>query len=305
MALLEGLAGGAIVALLLRDRNGREVAVPVQIPGDGQVLPIPLPVVIQPGLTPPQPSLVSVEAKELTMDTARAISDATARFNIRADWLYIWTDGDYSDVQIRLHNSQNDPIPANRLSTVPGPFETFYITHSAQAGKTLWYAALRNPMPGLAMSPPTSVSVVAVQKRQFARLRSDKDSHFTGALLTNAKEDESITGLASNKIIIRRIVAQSDQNLHYRALLWRTDGFDNTDLDLDTFAGEVDLDFPAIGFRIAGANQYYVDLECELEYQDSDASRELHISLLNQDATAKNAGATGEIAIEVYYEEAQ
>lgn len=133
-------------------------------------------------------------------------------------------------------------------------------------------------------------------------IRSDKDMHFTGAILQNAKEDENLTGLASNKIRIKRIRAQSDQNLDWQWYLWSTDTMDDVDLDIDSFRGRY-LHDAIEGEQLAGANQYYYDSgPVDLSYEDLDGSFEGHISLVNRSAVAKIAGANGEVIVDMDYE---
>jgi len=233
----------------------------------------------------------------------------TARTNfehkVDGDYLLAWTDGDATDVRFKLNAQSNDEIYMSRLNPIPGPFNIIYLTHSAQAGKTLTLYTLRNPVSGFPMPAPSQQIVTATFKPKFSRLRSDKDVNFTGALATNAIEQEDITGLSSNKIVIRRVTIQSDQNLNYVLMFWATDGNVDTDLDLDFFLGEIEIS-PAMYRRIAGANQYYADIALPegFQYQDDDGTRELHVGLLNLDATSKNAGATGEVVAEIFYEEA-
>jgi hypothetical protein len=140
-------------------------------------------------------------------------------------------------------------------------------------------------------------------KLQLA-LRADKDTHFTGGIVQNAKEDENLTGLLNNKIRVTGVSIQADQALKFKVLFWTTDTFDDIDLDLDTFCGEVELDLSLEGFQIGGSGQYYLDMRgLDIDYRDADSSNELHVSLMNLSAAAKNAGATGEVALEIYYEQ--
>ena len=134
-------------------------------------------------------------------------------------------------------------------------------------------------------------------------ITTDKDVEFVGAIIQNAKEDASLAiGAAVDKIIITDIMIEADQNLQFYLLFWSTDGFEDADLDLDSFLGFVDLDIPNNGFRIAGANQYYLNLTgVELHYEDDDATNELHVSLLNRSAVAKIAGGAGEVKIKIGY----
>lgn len=141
---------------------------------------------------------------------------------------------------------------------------------------------------------------------QFLTLRSDKDSHFTGAIAQNAVESENLTGLAWNKVRIRGIMLQADQQLKFRLIFWSKDTLDDTNLDLDAYIGEQEVDLVASGFQVAGANQWYLDIRgLSIDYQDEDSTNELHISLQNLSPTAKAAGATGEVVVEVTMEESR
>jgi hypothetical protein len=140
---------------------------------------------------------------------------------------------------------------------------------------------------------------------QYA-VRTDKDTHFTGAIAQNAKEDENISlpvaleGMNGNaRGLIRTIMLQSDQNLAWELAFWSGDGFDSTDVDLDTFISRWTFAV-ADGIRYGGAGQYYYYIEgLALPYVDDDNSGELHLSLVNRSATGKNAGGTGEVAVEL------
>lgn len=132
---------------------------------------------------------------------------------------------------------------------------------------------------------------------------TDKDSHFTGSLAQNAMEVENISGLPFQSGTIVGVVIQSDQNLDWDVFVWGKDELDNTDLDLDTFLGHAKL-VVADGERIAGAGQYYYDTATAsgyafrgIRFADLDKTRELHVGLVNRNATAKNAGATGEVRV--------
>ena len=136
----------------------------------------------------------------------------------------------------------------------------------------------------------------------FQIIRSDKDLNFTTGLVTNAQEQENLTGLLKNTIIIRQVNVQSDQNLEWDLLLFQTDLFNTADLDTDRFVARIRL--PAsLGVQIAGAGQFYYDLQgIDIRYQDLDATNELHVTLVNRSAAAKTAGAAGEFVAEFHYD---
>jgi len=82
---------------------------------------------------------------------------------------------------------------------------------------------------------------------RLVTIRSDKDFHFTGALAKNESEQENLTGLVSNKLIIHSVSIGSVQALHFRLEFYSKDNFTNPDLDEDTFIGSVDLDLSKYG----------------------------------------------------------
>jgi len=142
----------------------------------------------------------------------------------------------------------------------------------------------------------------AVSKAEKVEIYStDKDVHFTGAIVMNDHETENLTGLLSNRYMIRGVNIQSIQPLIYRLIFWSSSTFDNTDLDLDTYIDDVELDMSAApAFRINNINQYYLNVgDLAVIYEDFDITRTLHISLQNQSAVAKLAGAAGAVQLDI------
>lgn len=133
-------------------------------------------------------------------------------------------------------------------------------------------------------------------------IRSDKDTHFTGALAQNAREDESIALPAqwrTTECVVEGIAVISDQNLEWDVYLFSSSAFSNSNMDLDMFADCTN--FPSTsGKQIAGAGSYYYPSPSgiQLPYKSADSS--IHIALVNRSATGKNAGATGEVVVLVY-----
>jgi len=136
-------------------------------------------------------------------------------------------------------------------------------------------------------------------------LQSDKDTNFTGALAQNASEDANLAGLVSNQIVIKDVVVIADQQLAFEIQLFTTDGFSNADLDLDTYLGSIRFS-EGDGKQVGGAGPFYYDVHgLDLFYTDADGTNEIHARLVNRSATAKNAGATGEIVVKFAYEKGQ
>lgn len=145
--------------------------------------------------------------------------------------------------------------------------------------------------------------------QRIAIIRSDKDTHFSGALAQNAAEQEALAfpgNLRTNELIIEAVTVQSDQNLEWDLVLWKAVAGANADLDLDNFVDYIN--FPATsGKQIAGAGQYYYASAASLAipYKDEGAADKatnasVHCSLVNRSVTGKNAGATGEVVVTLF-----
>ena len=140
-------------------------------------------------------------------------------------------------------------------------------------------------------------------------VRSDKDSHFTGALAQNAVETEDIgfpadwATMVLSKAKILGVTIISDQQLAWDVKFYAKDTHAVTsDLDLDSAIRTLKFDASA-GVQEAGANQYYYDIdptEFPFIYHDEDNTSEFHVTLINRSATAKNAGATGEVVVIIH-----
>ncbi len=135
------------------------------------------------------------------------------------------------------------------------------------------------------------------------RVRSDKDDHFTGALAQNASELEDIaTQTGYKKFAIMEVAMISDQNLDWELWFWNKATADDADIDLDAFIGRVAI-AAADQKQLGASGIYYANKELAMPiiYCDDDVTAvlapKLHMSLVNRSATAKNAGATGEIAV--------
>ena len=141
-----------------------------------------------------------------------------------------------------------------------------------------------------------------------AIISTDKDTHFTDELLTNAVEEEDIGFLSDwatagiQTLEIRNITVQSDQQLQWDIQFYATDAHSNTDLDLDKFVTTLNF-ATSDGIQNAGTAQFRYDKNPTFTpflYTDEDNSSKFHITLVNRDGTKKNAGGTGEIVIKIY-----
>ncbi len=144
----------------------------------------------------------------------------------------------------------------------------------------------------------------------FELVSSDKDTHFTGSLTQNSVEEENISfptdwvtmGIQKNEV--RNVSLESDQPLDYEVLFFANDVHSDTDLDLDKAI--TSLFFSATDAKRTGnplANQYRYNLDpatFPFIYHDEDNTSEFHITLINRDATTKNAGGTGEVVLTIH-----
>ena len=229
------------------------------------------------------------------LDSARTNEE----IQISGDHIAAWTNGTLIGCTIKPDAPSEDAIPLDKFNPIAYPtrFARFYLTTTAQIAKTLYLFIGRDA--GTETYPETTTSA---ERQTFYIVRSDKDLHFTGALAQYAKEDENLTGLITNKIGINSISIQSDQRLKFKLLFWSKDIFDDTDIDLDKYVGDVDLDLTVYGYQIDGSNQWYMSTTgILLDYIDEDETNELHVSLMNMGGTGKTAGSSGEVVLEFTY----
>ena len=248
---------------------------------------------------PPAPlALPPYSVRTYKLDAAR--SAPGQEINIPGDSITAFTNGTLAGCFVRLDSQTNDAIPLNEFNPYyyPARFKKFWLETTLQAGK---YLRLHI---GREAGAEAAVQITATAPHPaFYTLKSDKDTHFAGALATGVKEDENLAGLLANKIRITNIAIQAKQALDFYLLFWRKDTFANTDLDVDTFIGAVQLDLSTFGLQVGAAGQYYMSLESvDLDYEDEDETGELHVSLYNNDAVAKIAGAAGEVVVFTKYE---
>ena len=225
---------------------------------------------------------IPIQTKTFALDTAREDSEV----NIQGiGILAVVSSGVMSGIGVRLTLQNAAVIYFNDINPIPYPFAKVWLSHPAVAGATLTLYYSEEVIPWASAYPVTLQA-----SQQFNILRSDKDVNFTGALAQGAKEDENITGLLTNKLMLTGVIVQSIQRLHYKLLLWYTDAFDDADLDLDQLCAEIDVDLASYGIQIGSTNQWYLDVRnLHVDYADLDATKEVHISLYNADPTAKLA----------------
>lgn len=142
------------------------------------------------------------------------------------------------------------------------------------------------------------------KSEKISIIETDKDVHFIGTIVQYDHEEVNLSGLTDNRIFVRGVNIQADQNLKLRLIFWTKDTFANTDLDEDSYIDDVILDISDSEntFRINNTGQYYLNIsDLNILYEDKDETKELHISLQNLSPTDKAAGATGEIQMDIKY----
>ena len=202
------------------------------------------------------------------------------------------------DIVIQLDANDKSPVRADTWHVMTfQQFEQLEITTTETTN--IFCYACTNPKHAYEMAGETTISIGREEREQ---VKSDKDSHFTTAIAQNAIEEENITGLTSDEITITGISIIADENKSYRLWIFESDDFQEADFDNDGFVEFVDIDLTSYGMQIAGTGAYYYAITgLNINYQDLDASNELHLALQNLDAGAKTAGAAGEIVFKITY----
>jgi hypothetical protein len=141
-------------------------------------------------------------------------------------------------------------------------------------------------------------------------IRSDKDVNFLADLAMGAGSDANLTGFSGNKGRIKRIKCQllAGAARAFDIWIYKTDTFQNADLDLDSFCAKVEF-LAADGTQCdAGAvPQFYYDSRAlDIPYEDLDGTSELHVSLVWRDGVGYDPTAPGtdRLIVEVEYEPA-
>lgn len=137
-------------------------------------------------------------------------------------------------------------------------------------------------------------------KLQFAR--TDKDANFTGAIAAGDHEVESLAVLNTNVGVIESVTFTAEQNIDWEIHFWSSAGFDDADLDVDSWIEYVPFaaaDGVAIGNGTPTTFRYSAT-DLHIPYRDTDGSNTLHVSLVPRGA-AKLAGAAGEVVLDVSF----
>ena len=172
-----------------------------------------------------------------------------------------------------------------------------------------------------------------MQVGTIQRVRTDKDVQFIAAIAQNAADTANVVppqslGAGGHcRSIIRGMSIVSDQQLAWEVQFYSQNTFNTNAADLDQvpFLGKWGFQ-AADGTQIAGAGPYlyyidglYIPYHCtDFDYSANGVAGhgkiingvaqpegQIHIMLVNRSATGKNAGATGEIVIQLYCEPSQ
>ena len=225
---------------------------------------------------------------KMSSDLRKQDKDSMRSFAINCD----------QDVVVQLDTKNKSPVRANTWGKMT--YQQFTKARVTTTVETTGYIhACTNPQ---AIHEQIGETTVAVGKETIKHIDTDKDAHFTTAIAQYAIEEENITGLSDNKITITGIAFQAKEALKYRLWIYDTDGFADTDLDIDQFNEYIDIDLSTSNGQIAGANQYYYALTAiSIDYEDEDATKELHLALQNLSAASKTAGTDGELKMKITY----
>lgn len=131
------------------------------------------------------------------------------------------------------------------------------------------------------------------------RVRSDKDTNFTGAVSSaqgTLVEREDLTGLNQNKVRVKQITIQSEQHLGWGIAFWSNDdvAVNPLDLDSDKLCG---LKTFAVSDGVRMNTRFVYSASVDIPYVDEDESKELHVALYNTASTPKLATHSGDFAV--------
>lgn len=131
-------------------------------------------------------------------------------------------------------------------------------------------------------------------------VRSDKDTHWTGAITDGAVSIEDLTptdGSPTPQVVISRITLLSDQNLGWKVTLWKNDDTQpTTDLDTHGIVDFVSWDV-ADGLQIGGTGPWIYSISnMAIRWPMDDGL--MNVGVIPVGAN-KLAGATGEVVVEL------
>lgn len=138
-----------------------------------------------------------------------------------------------------------------------------------------------------------SVGISGITEKH-STIDTDSTTQFTTAIAAGSSDTEEISGLSTNTATITRMSVNSAQNLHYRVEFHRSSDFDG-----DSYLSHIDVDLPGDGIDIG--TERCCGYDVEIDVYDILSAGKLYLRLVNLSGTAKNAGATGKIAMRFGY----
>lgn len=152
------------------------------------------------------------------------------------------------------------------------------------------------------------------QQGHVYTVKSDGGSHFTGALVTDAGELESIVaggalGASVRSRLIHAVI-RSTENLAWELLFFATSAGNSGTAALNRYLGRVTF-AAADGVRVGGAGLYlyskpvdvpYVDLDAAVAPQTGFGTNRIHVMLVNRSVASKSAAGAGLLEVELLVE---
>lgn len=179
------------------------------------------------------------------------------------------------------------------------PFVTITWTQGAVAATFLRvYASVEQNELGSDLGSGSGPSVEGM----LTFVQSDKDTNFAGAVAVNDQATANLTGLLSNSGWIESVTILSVQPIDWEVGFWSGSGFNNADMDLDTFLGSVQLTAATAELiaNATGTTYRYTLNGLLIPYVDaSPGTKQLHLSLVVRGGLAKLAAALGAVVVKV------
>lgn len=135
-------------------------------------------------------------------------------------------------------------------------------------------------------------------------IRSDKDTHFTTAVADGAMEAEELGATKAPSVVVRRVVAISEENLDFDVAFFDTSGEQDTDYDVDSFMGMVEFVASDARQITSGSfSQYYYDSgELAIPYHRAANDGLMTVGYVSRSVAGKAASASGgEVVFRIFY----
>lgn len=146
--------------------------------------------------------------------------------------------------------------------------------------------------------------------RKLIVVQSSPATDYTDTLTQHNFALANLTGLYEDQCSIKNVIVESKQNLAWSVYFYSKDSGPSSNYTTDSFIGCVAFD-AADGLQVAGANMYKYNgasstvnamVDDGIAYIDEDQTKEIHVALVNRDATAKVTGVTGYVKVKLVCE---